>query len=455
MDRSNRKKDGSIVQKINEGQLANSILKSTHLIIYRKKGFESDILYEYQEGVYKTITPLELKGIAQRYVPISIGKDNIFRDVASRMLYTASNCIIDFETMNYNERYINLKNGLYDAEDIKMINHTPKLLSTIQLDCKYCEEYKEPYYFTKYINDLCNDGEGNIDFQKIAVLQEWAGLILSNIWGHRVKKCLVLYSALGNTGKSLFLSIMRELLGVENVANISIQKMGSDRWAGANLYAKRLNAVGDQQANDIVDSSVFKEVTGGDAITVEFKGKQPFPYIFRGVIGIACNELPVFMDDKGGHIYERLHIIPCFNVIPKEQRDPRLLEKIMTERYMVFKWALVGLHRLINNNYIFSQCDAADKAMKDYRSRSNTQYRFITERYEVTGNERKDRVSKLDFANGYNAFCIEKGLFPIKENNIPSRMEKEGFPLKLYCGYPYYKGIKPRELIEADEQIEF
>ncbi|MFR1062307.1 MAG: DUF5906 domain-containing protein [Enterocloster sp.] len=71
--------------------------------------------------------------------------------------------------------------------------------------------------------------------------------------------------------------------------------------------------MGDQTGSEIKDSAIFKQLTGGDAVQVEQKNKQPYSYIYPGGIVIACNNLPGFADDKGSHIFERLCIVPCIN----------------------------------------------------------------------------------------------------------------------------------------------
>ena len=157
---------------------------------------------------------------------------------------------------------------------------------------------------------------GKVDQDKKAVIQEYMGLILSNVKVYRIKLALVLWSLLGNSGKTQILNLVGELLGKDKIANIPIQQMNEvSKFTLGSIVGKRLISIGDQTGSEIKDSSVFKQITGGDAVKIEPKNKQPFYYIFPGGIAIACNNLPSFQDDKGGHIFERLCVVPCTNTI--------------------------------------------------------------------------------------------------------------------------------------------
>lgn len=49
---------------------------------------------------------------------------------------------------------------------------------------------------------------GKVDQDKKAVIQEYMGLILSNVKVYRIKLALVLWSLLGNSGKTQILNLV-------------------------------------------------------------------------------------------------------------------------------------------------------------------------------------------------------------------------------------------------------
>lgn len=429
---------------INEDLLAESLLKTMNYIILRERDSQREEVYIYDHGVYRQHSKNELKAIARQRVPFGIGKDDVFNKAANLLMYSGRN-IHRLGEINDNEWNINVKNGLYDVKEKRLLPHDPKVLSTIQLNCSYPDLIHEPKIFMKFMREFCDDGEGNIDQEMMDLLQEWMGAAISNLKMWRLKVALILCSLLGNTGKSVLLKIITSLVGEENVINVPLQKM-SDRFVLGDIYGKRLISSGDQTAADIEDSSVFKQLTGGDEVRVEMKGKMSFSFVFNGAIQIACNDLPSFKDDKGNHVFDRLLLVPCRNHIPKEQQDKALIDKILEERDQIFRWALEGLHRLIDNGFKFTRMSASEEPMEEFRSRNDSLRAFLYDKCVITGDYRKDRIRKTDFENSYTSYCLLNDFTPLHKKNIPARAEKNGLQYGK-VGELCYKGVRWKGLL--------
>lgn len=444
--------------KINGDILADSISRGLPYLVVRQPDDDKDLLYVYDHGVYSRCNRNKMKSIIRQYVPVGMASDNMINNVYNLLLCTERN-ICTFRHLDTDEWYINLRNGLYNIETKQLEPHTPKVRSTIQLNCEYQPDDKNRVTFDRYMNDLCRTLEGNVDEERKAVLQEFGGLSLSNIKGYRIKLALTLYSALGNSGKTQFANILTELLGPDKVANIPIQHMNEDsKFAMGSIPGKRLICIGDQTGSEIKDSALFKQMTGGDLIKVEQKGKQPFAYTFPGVILIACNNLPSFQDDKGGHVFERLCIVPCDHTIPPEKRDGDLLDKMLKERNAIFNWFLEGLHRLRAHGLKFTKSKACEEAMTEYREKLDTVYRYLSEFYIVTGNK-DDMILKSDFEAAYLAWCMGNDVSGVKKWNIKERMEKNGCPdakanINGRRGVMVYRNLKrkPMEFYDVTEK---
>ncbi len=435
--------------RINGGILADSISRGLHYLIVRRPDEEKDDFLLYEHGVYNRCNRNKVKSIILRYVPMSLASDNMINNVYNLLLCRENN-ICTFRDLDTDESYINLKNGLYNIKTRQLEPHTPKLRSTLQIFCEYHPENHMRPVFDRYMNDLCRERDGAVDEEKKAVLQEYGGLILSNIKVYRSKLCLVLWSILGNSGKTQFLNLIGELLGNEKIVNIPIQHMNeASKFALGSIVGKRLISIGDQTSSEIKDSSVFKQITGGDPIKVEPKNKQPFYYTYPGAVAIACNNLPSFTDDKGGHIFERLLLLPCTNTIEQEYRDGAILDKMLKERDAIFNWFLEGLHRLLKNNFKITKSQAAEKAVKEYREKMDTVYRYLSECYIITG-DKYDMVSKPEFEEAYTTWCWKNEYTPVNKHNIATRMEANGCPVDKArfndkVGVKVYRNLKERE----------
>lgn len=415
------RKDGSQKQSVNPGLLRACIRENLSY-----KTVDGDY-YWYENGYYKHIDKNAVKAKISDYMPDEIAGDNLLNNVYNLMLADDSH-MANEKDFNTNEKYINFKNGLYNIDTKALEPHNADVLYTRQVNTEYIEgsTITEYHTFTKFIRDLCKNADGGIDWQAYKALQEVAGLAISNIYGHKTKKAVFLYSPVGNTGKSQFLGLLGHLIGQENITSIPLQNMNEDkgRFAFANAGLVRLIMNGDQSKADIKDSSIFKSVTGGDTIKVEAKGKDIKALVFKGLVLIACNDLPYIADDKGEHIYRRMYIVPCTHTIEEKERDPNILDKMIKELPAIVNWAIEGLHRLKANNYNFTEIAAGNQYIEDYRKNSDTVFGFLSdEGYKIT-KDPNDKISKKRLLEQYNQYCIREERQSVSKRQFGERLEK-------------------------------
>lgn len=383
--------------------------------------------YWYENGYYKRTDKNTVKAKISDYMPEVIAGDNLLNNVYNLMLADTSHMANETD-FNTNEKYINFKNGLYNIDTKALEPHNADILYTRQVNTEYIEgsTITEYHTFTKFIRDLCKSADGGIDWQAYKALQEVAGLTISNIYGHKTKKAVFLYSPVGNTGKSQFLGLLGYLIGQENITSIPLQNMNEDkgRFAFANAGLVRLIMNGDQSKADIKDSSIFKSVTGGDTIKVEAKGKDIKALVFKGLVLIACNDLPYIADDKGEHIYRRMYIVPCTHTIEEKERDPNILDKMIKELPAIVNWAIEGLHRLKANNYNFTEIAAGNQYIEDYRKNSDTVFGFLSDEGYTITKDPKDKISKKRLLEQYNQYCIREERQSVSKRQFGERLEK-------------------------------
>lgn len=433
---------------INPDLLADAFEKTTNYVQIHNNNDNKEDLYIFKNGVYELCSNNMVESEIRKFIPLGLCNPDMLTK-ARKLLMTKSRHMKNLDELNTDENYINFKNGLYSIKQKELLPHNPDLLSTIQLDCNYCPDAKNMPVFEKYLNDLCTDTTGIIDDSKKQLLQEWTGLLLSNIPVFKVKQCLILFSPLGNTGKSQYTSLLAGFFDSKFISTVPLDKLG-DRFHTSYLQGKRLNVIGDQQHTNITTSSIFKQLTGGDEIISECKGKQATSFKYQGGLVFCCNDLPCFTDDKGEHMFERMCIIPCMNVIPPPERQSNLLQLMLQEKSSIINWALDGLHRLIDNQFHFTECDASKNVLSEYRQNVDTLYRYLSEKCEITGNS-SDRIKKTDFENDYIAWCNRNEYNAINKRHIKDRATKNGIICGKVDGHFYYKGVKEKSIFEEIE----
>lgn len=433
---------------VNTDLLASEIMKRNELYIARNPGTRSDLVFWYNNGKYQQMAEAEIGGVVRTWLPVGKASPDTINKVVRMIMYSAP--VRPYDDNNADESCINCWNGLLEISTGELLPHTPENISSLQLRANFVPGAMAPKW-DKFIKSLCYDPETEIfDEEMASVLQEWTGIILSSIYGYRIKKALILFSALGNSGKSVYLSVISEILGHDAVSNVDFKSLGSSRWATGRAFGRRCLAVGDEGGSRIESSAIFKQLTGGDIVSAEFKGLQAFDYRYRGVIVALCNVLPYFEDDKGNHVADRLMLLNCRHSIPELQRDPMLADKLKAERDGILQWAWTGLIRFIDNGYHFTHCQSSDELMKEYRARHDNMYSFLLDEMEITG-DRHDVIKKTDLEYLYSCYCQKNELAELNKKNITLRLASLGVPLRTRDGYSVYTGVKKKTFAEMDE----
>jgi len=195
----------------------------------------------------------------------------------------------------------------------------------------------------------------------------------------------------GQNGKSVFLDVIKEMLGGENVTNITLADLTYDEFAPAELHQKLAN-ISDDIGNDIIKrAGRLKEASSGSSLTVQRKYGHPFDMKPYAKITYACNEPPEIRDESDAIKY-RLKVTEfpyTFTKEPKERqkqaKDRReLMARLLSEIPGIINWSLVGLNRFLSNGCRFSASMSTEEVWEFYRRRSKPVICFIEERIERT-----------------------------------------------------------------------
>jgi putative DNA primase/helicase len=128
-----------------------------------------------------------------------------------------------------------------------------------------------------------------------------------------------------------------------------------------------------------------------------------------------CNELPKDVEHTNAY-FRRFLIIPFDVTITEQEKDSELAKKIVEKELSgVFNWVLQGLNRLLEQKK-FSDCEAAQQAVEQYKIESNSVQMFLNES-EYKGSLTNYKLIK-DLYPEYRAFCIDDGVPPFKKTNF-------------------------------------
>lgn len=164
-------------------------LLAAHIIKSGKYIFVKDSIYLYDDiGLYKLVCNDVFRGYVMSYVNAldrtlakTSGVDGAVRDIKS----DDSHRLNDLKAFNSDLNIINFQNGILHLDTMELTEHSPDVLSTIQIPCNWDAEGNIPVcpVFDDYLNTLANGDEEIIKF-----LWQYVGVTISNIPGCITKK---------------------------------------------------------------------------------------------------------------------------------------------------------------------------------------------------------------------------------------------------------------------------
>ena len=379
------------------GILAEHLVNEEHILTFRDTG-ES---YIYSEGFYAYGQPIIREKI-QKHVPIEYFKKGYKVETEDAIIGMTGVERLEI-SKNIDKNIINLKNGLLDLTTMELLPHTPLHFSFSQVDTPWVNDAECPI-FEEFLNEALPEEEDR------KTLQEFFGSIL--LQDMRYQKALVLFGEGGN-GKSTVLNIVKKVIGVENVATETIQNLINNRFRLANIYGKLANLCPDNPSTKVADSGVFTAITGGDTVTGEMKGKNPFKFENYATMVLSANSLPK-PEDATDAYFDRF-IIVTFNQKFRGERGEvkNMADKIVgIERVGILNWMIAGLKRLLKNDR-FTKNPSTEEIKREYIHKSDPISAFYMDMIEE---DDEGYTTKEKMYSAYKKYCKDFKMHIVRDS---------------------------------------
>jgi putative DNA primase/helicase len=302
-----------------------------------------------------------------------------------------------------------VENGLLNIITRELKKYSSEVYLTNKLRVKYDPSAKCPE-ITKFILEVAADQTQRTQMQELI--------------GHTLTRqieteiCLLLLGPGGN-GKSIFLTIVKLLLGEKNVSSHSIQKLCYDKFTTIQIKDKYANICADLPHKELLNTGVFKALVSGDPVEGYTKHVQetttlePFcKYIF------SANHTPPVASEEDCHAWYRRFVFVDFKrIFTPEDSIPRqeLLAKLTTPEELngFLNYALDGYERLHKNGEISNRPSVAEIRLQ-YIRHSDTAIAYFEDKVNVTDNS-SDYVLTHEWHRDYVTYCHERKLKPKTE----------------------------------------
>jgi len=316
------------------------------------------------------------------------------------------------EIFNNDYKKIILKNGIFDLDIMEFSNHTSKILSTIKHPIFYDTTKKCPK-FDRFL-DSCFDG----DVTRITQVLEMMALCF--VKKYIIQKGYVNYG-IGSNGKSTFLAILRNMLGIQHTSSIPMQQFQNSQFVGFELRGRCANISADGGTEPITKTGFIKGVLGGDSVRCEQKFRDAFDFVPFTTMIFTFNELPVVLDSSDGFArkIQTIHWDQRFYG-DKIDREIDNLPYDSDERSGIFNKLLPIMKRLIDQRKLTYE-STVEETKQVWLARSDSFFRFKNEKiifgmdYTIDTNKIKEVYSK---------FCEENGMRPVGSNVLFNKISE-------------------------------
>ena len=231
-----------------------------------------------------------------------------------------------FSDMDTQDALLSVNNGLLDLDTQLLTEPSKKTIITKKATPIFdpsssCERW------IKFIEEITDD-----DKVLAGELQKAVGYTLS---GRTDAQVFFVCQGSGANGKSIFLEMLTHLMGTYS-GKISASALISGQASKipnelASLVGARFVTISEMPNDQIVNTTILKELTGQDTVSARFLYKEFFQFKPRFKLWVATNQPLRF--SEYGHALSRRMITFNFPVFfAPEERDPNLLEHLKSER---------------------------------------------------------------------------------------------------------------------------
>lgn len=366
--------------------------------------------FQYRDGVY-----VESSSYVRNSIKEMIAYDPLITNArimeCYRLLIDDTRIQLKSSDLNSNKNLINFKNGVWDIEKGRLIDHDSKYLQTVQIPHSVLEPNNK-WKNTKLYDFLVN--KVKLDKPEIGMLLDYMAYCLTLDYG--LKTFLILYGQ-SNTGKSVLIRFFETLVGRSNTSSLSMHELNK-RFYPAQLYNKLLNSCADNSSLPLSSIENLKKITGGDQIMHEKKGKEPFFFVPFAKLVFSFNQMPLQLEEKSNAFYKRMRILPMpFELNLNNAYVDQLCSRESVEEVLPFLLERLPLSEI-------PRTEASDKLVESLRQDSDSIHAFISQNCKKG---QKYWVPKKSLYDSYLRFCLDSGRTAHKPHSFIRHLRSQGY----------------------------
>jgi len=303
-----------------------------------------------------------------------------------------------YSKLDCNEDILSVKNGIVDLKTGKLRQRKPEDNCTFKINIDYKENDINYEFVNKFFMELLMDDQEMVDF-----LQVFLGYSST---GHVSEQKFAVLNGVGSNGKSVLLKTLHSIFGEYfNVLHKNV--LMNDKPTNTQDYlvalkGSRIAICDESEANEKLNSSGVKMMTGGAPIKARAIYKDPIEFKPTFQLMLLTNHLPK-ASSMDSALWRRLILIPFerqflkesdpkYNQLnPKHKKmDPRIFEQISENKEEFLRWFVDGAVKWYQNG-IPPLPKKIYNVTHEYRLENDRMYRFLKESCDIN---KKNDVNK-------------------------------------------------------------
>jgi putative DNA primase/helicase len=336
------------------------------------------------------------------------------------------------------------KNGVICLGTGTLLAADPKMLITRQVNSDFDPEATCPTWL-KFLNQCFIGDEETVNY-----IQKALGYSLTGTVGEEV---LHFCFGTGRNGKSVFANVMTKLMGDYAITAPAEMLMRRERNGATNdiarLCGSRFVLANETRSDQRFDDLTIKTLVSTERISARFLHNEFFDFWPTFKIWIRGNHKPVITDESNG-AWRRIRLVPFENNLPEEEIDPRLEEKLLSEKEGILAWMVEGVLKWKNEG--LTPSPRIRVASNQYRTDCDVIGDFIEEHCSI-GTDLK--ISQANLWNLWQEWAKDNGYFSGSKKTFTRRLKDRGVNPEGYLnGSRAYVGISLKTLQkDADHTI--
>jgi putative DNA primase/helicase len=346
---------------------------------------------------------------------------------------------IAVEALDAEPWLLNCQNGTIDLRTGELRDHRREDYLTKLCPVEYpAEPGIDPVLWSKFLERIFAGDAEMIDFVQRLIGMALVGEVLDNI--------LPIFHGCGANGKSVCLETVCGMLGGDYAMSASTSLLMEDRngrhpTERADLYGMRFVAANESGDGGRMSEETVKQLTSREAIRARRMREDNWEFKPSHTVILATNHKPEIRGTDYG-IWRRIHLIPFGVVVPPEERDPELANKLRDEWPAILRWAVSGCINWQRGG--LRPPAGVINATDDYRTEQDTLGEWLEERCSVAPH----CLTRSSVLYGdYKTWSESRGEKALNKTRFGTRLSERGFTKnRSSTGHICYHGVGLRDI---------